>query len=211
MISVLDTLRAAVPDAAYGEGTATDMPTIYVDREHIVDVLSVLRGHPDLQFTFMADVTAVDYWPAEPRFEVVYLLACIGAAYTAAGAAQPAPARRLRVKTRVPGEDARVPTVTSVYPAAGWPEREVFDLFGIVFDDHSDLRRILMPEDWQGYPLRRDYPVQIRKEAQAWQPVQVSAEEFAANVRAQQERADRIARGENPPPPPTSHGVRPLR
>ena len=66
----------------------------------------------------------------------------------------------MRLKTRLSGDDAVVDTVTPVYPAAGWPEREVFDLFGVTFRDHPDLRRILMPEDWQGYPLRRDYPVQ---------------------------------------------------
>jgi hypothetical protein len=68
-----------------------------------------------------------------------------------------------------------------------------------------------MPEDWEGYPMRRDYPVQIRKAAQGWAPVQITAEEFAANVRAQQEHAARIASGEEPPPPATDHGVRPVR
>ena len=195
---VLDVLRSVVPDAAYNEVAAVDMPTWYVDREHFVDVCRVLRDDPRLQFAFMADLTAVDYWPAEPRFEMVYLFACLGAAYTTAPEA--APPRRLRIKVRVPGADARVPSLVSIYPAAGWPEREVFDLFGIVFEDHPDLRRILMPEDWQGYPLRRDYPVQIRKEAESWQPVQMSAEEFAANVRAQRDHAQQVASGDAPPP-----------
>jgi NADH-quinone oxidoreductase subunit C len=195
-VSVLDVLRDAVADAAYDAAPSTDMPTLYVDREHIVDVCRVLREHPDLQFALLLDVTAADYIPAEPRFEVVYHFACVGDAFkTVDGPA--APARRLRVKVRLPGADARVPTISSVYPSAGWPEREVFDLFGIVFERHPDLRRILMPEDWEGFPMRRDSPVQIRKDTEAWQPIQITAEEFAANVRAQRERAQQDARPES--------------
>jgi NADH-quinone oxidoreductase subunit C len=194
--SVLDVLRDAAADAAYDEAASSDMPTIYVDREHVVDVCRVLRDHPDLQFALLLDVTAADYTPAEPRFEVVYHFACVGEAFKTVASGPAAPARRLRVKVRVPGEDARLPTISSVYPSAGWPEREVFDLFGIVFERHPDLRRILMPEDWQGYPMRRDSPVQIRKDTQVWEPIQITAEEFAANVRAARERAQQDARPE---------------
>jgi NADH-quinone oxidoreductase subunit C len=97
------------------------------------------------------------------------------------------------MKTRVSADDPRLPSLSPVYPSAAWPEREVFDLFGISFEGHPDLRRILMPEDWTGYPLRRDYPVQIRKHAQTWEPIQLSQEEFAASVRAQREHAARQA------------------
>ena len=173
--AVIDVLRRAAPAAAAEIVPSIDMPAISVDRDHLIDVARVLRDDPALQFTFLADITAVDVLPVEPRYEVVYHLACLG------GANPPA---RLRMKVRVPGHDARLPTVVSVFPAAGWPEREVFDLFGVTFEGHPDLRRILLPDDWTGHPLRKDAAVQVRKDTASWSPVQLSPEEFAANVRA---------------------------
>ena len=193
--SLLELLRQAAPDAAIDELSSIDMPAIAVDREHLIDVFGVLRDHSALQFSLLADVTAVDRLPASPRFEVVYHLACLGEAYVR-GSGPAAPARRLRVKVPLPADDPRIPSVVALYPGAGWPEREVYDLFGIVFTDHPDLRRILMPEDWEGYPLRKDYPVQIRKTPQAWSPVQLSAEEFAEHIRSQREQATELAEGE---------------
>lgn len=187
-------LQTAVPGATVEPHGSTDMTTIAVDRDHLLEVFAVLRDHASLQFAFLVDVTAVDVLPESPRYEMVYHLASLGPAYQTAGATQAAAASRLRVKVRLPGDDARVPSVTSVYPTAGWPEREVFDLFGIAFDGHPDLRRILMPDDWQGHPLRKDYPVQIRKDAAAWSPLQMTPEEFARNVRAGREQATRDAR-----------------
>jgi len=185
--AVIDVLRETVPSASLDPAAAVDMETIYVDREHILDVCRTLRDHPALQFAFLVDVTAADYLPADPRFEIVYHLACVGAAYAADGG--PAPARRLRLKVRLAGNDAHLPTMTSIYPTAGWPEREVFDLFGILFDSHPDLRRILMTDDWEGHPLRKDYPVQIRKETPSWSALQLTPEEFAANIQAARDRA----------------------
>jgi NADH-quinone oxidoreductase subunit C len=192
----IEILNRALPQAGVESASATsvDMPTIYVDRDQIVDVCAVLRDDPALQFAFLVEVTAADYLPAEPRWEVVYHLACLGSAFSLPGAA-PAPPRRLRVKVRVPGADPRVLSIVSVYPAAGWLEREVFDLMGISFTHHPDLRRILMPEDWEGYPLRKDYPVQIRKDTRSWEPIQLSPEEFAANVQAARDRAKEQAKG----------------
>src|SRR5262245_11067593 len=112
------------------------MATLYVDREYVVDVMQVLRDDPSLQFALLSDLTAVDLHPAEPRYEVVYHLACLGAAFATG---TPAPARRLRVKVRLSAHDHVLPTLVSVYPSANWPEREVFDLFGIAFDGHPDL------------------------------------------------------------------------
>jgi NADH-quinone oxidoreductase subunit C len=191
--TVVDTLRAAAPEAAIEVSPATDMPTASVDREHLLEICLLLRDHPALQFALLVDVAGVDYYPAVPRFEIVYHFACIGPAYLTAANATAAPARRFRLKVRLPGVEARIPTVTSIYPTANWLEREIFDLMGIAFDGHPDLRRILMPEDWVGHPLRKDYPVQIRKDAQSWEPIQLSTEEFAANVRAARARADRDA------------------
>jgi NADH-quinone oxidoreductase subunit C len=168
----------SIDDAPSADG----MPSIRVDRADLVEVCRILRDHPDLQFALFVDATIADFAPARPRFEAVYHFACLGAAFSQASGA--APARRLRLKVHVPDDDLRLPTLTPVYPAAGWPEREIYDLFGVLFDDHPDLRRILMPDDWEGFPLRKDYPVQIRKETSGWEPIQVTAEEFAANFRA---------------------------
>ena len=204
---IVDVLRTAVPTATIEALASIDMPTIVIDREHLVEACTALRDHPSLQFSFLADVTAVDFWPLPPdggaesnapRFELIYNMACVGDAFLTAGATAPAPARRLRVKARASGADARVPTVSGVWPTAVWLEREVFDLFGIVFDDHPDLRRVLMPDDWEGHPLRKDYSVQIRKEATAWAPLQLTPEEFARNIRADHERADRQAHAHAP-------------
>jgi NADH-quinone oxidoreductase subunit C len=187
--SLLQELRAAVPAASLEPAASVDMPAIYVDREHVLELFRALRDTPSLQFTFLSDLTAVDYLPAEPRFEVVYHFASLGAAYAPAGSA--APARRLRVKVRLFGADATMPSVSSLYPTAGWPEREVYDLFGIGFEGHPDLRRILMPDEWEGHPLRKDYPVQIRKETPSWSALQMTPGEFVANIQAARDRATR--------------------
>jgi len=195
---ILDLLRRAVPGATIGELESIDMSTITVDREHLLEVGLVLRDDPSLQFALLVDVTAVDRLPAEPRFEIVYHMACVGDAYLTAGATAAATPRRLRLKVMLSADDTRVPSVVSVWPTAGWPEREVFDLFGISFDGHPDLRRILMPDDWDGFPLRRDYPVQIRKDAASWSPLQLTVEEFARNIRAGHDKAVRQARPTGP-------------
>lgn len=101
----------------------------------------------DRNFIRLSSVTAVDTYPAEPRFEVVYHLHSVDRN------------QRVRLKCRVGGEDPAIESVTSVWRSANWYEREVFDLFGIHFRNHPDLRRILMPDDWEGYPLRKDYPI----------------------------------------------------
>jgi len=158
-----------VPNASFEEAPSVDFATIYVLPEHLVETCRALRDNAALRFTTIIEVTAADYVPRNPRFEVVYHLLSISRR------------DRLRIKVRV-AEGGTVPTVQSVWKGAGWPEREVWDMFGIVFDGHPDLRRLLMPEDWEGHPGRKDYPVQIRKSAQTYEPLEVSEHEFRANI-----------------------------
>jgi NADH-quinone oxidoreductase subunit C len=167
--AILEILQSAVPGASYEVGHSVDMPTIYVPADKLVATCGALRDLPPLQFNVLVEVTAADYLPRDPRFEVVYHLLSVPKK------------QRLRVKVRV-GVNGTVPTVQSVWRGAGWPEREVWDMFGIVFDNHGDLRRLLMPEDWEGHPARKDYPVQIRKAAQTYEPLEVSEAEFRANI-----------------------------
>jgi NADH-quinone oxidoreductase subunit C len=176
--------RALSADASWFEAQpARDgMPTIYVTSERLVETCLVLRDAPELRFVVLLDIAAVDYHPREPRFELVYILTCPG---VAGFGDRP---KRLRLKVRVSGQDARLPTVSGVWASANWAEREVFDFFGVLFDGHPDLRRILMPEDWDGYPMRKDYPVQISQPVKTYAPLQVSEEDFVANVEASRQR-----------------------
>lgn len=185
--SFLNLVRQAVPDATLEDGDSRDMASAYVDRDHLVEVCRVLRDHAELQFAFLADLTAVDRLPASPRYEVVYQLACIGPAFGTGVA------RRFRLKVRLMGDDARVPTVSEIWPAANWAEREVFDLFGIDFAGHPDLRRVLLPDDWEGHPLRKDHPVQIRKDTSSWSPMELTQDQFVSNMKVAREHATRAA------------------
>ena len=131
----------------------------------IHDALTRLRDDTELQYAHLADLTAVDYAEMEDvraayggaRFMVVYHL------YSHLNSGVPS-LRRLRVKTPLPEEDPVVPSVDALWPSAGWAEREVFDMFGIRFEGHPDLRRILMPDDVEDHPLRKDYPLRGRGE-----------------------------------------------
>ncbi len=134
-----------------GTTTHAGQVGVMVKKDRIKDICQFLRDDPGLRMDHLADLTAVDYskYPGDagPRFEVVYNL--ISTVYR----------HRIRIKVRVPEEDARIDTVSSVWQTANWHERETFDLMGIRFDDHPDLRRILLPEDWEGHPLRKEYPL----------------------------------------------------
>ena len=120
--------------------------TLVVPRELLRAAAEFCRKN--LQFDFLSDATSVDRFPAEPRFEINYHLTSISKK------------AKIRLRTRVPGSDPTVDSLTPVWPGAGWMEREIFDLMGIRFNGHTDLRRILLPDDWEGYPLRRDYPTE---------------------------------------------------
>jgi len=122
--------------------------TVVVPRELLRGAAERCRQDAALQFNLLSDATCVDRFPIEPRFELNYHLVSI-------------PRRdRVRLRVRLPGNDPVVDSLIAVWPGANWLEREVFDLFGIRFTGHTDLRRILLPEDWEGHPLRRDYPVE---------------------------------------------------
>jgi NADH-quinone oxidoreductase subunit C len=169
--ALLASIQERVPGASLEAVPSQDVhPTLVASRDGLVSLARVLHDDPALSFDFLADLTVVDYLPREPRFEVIYVLVSI------------ATRQRMRLKVRLAGDAARLETVTGIWPGANWLEREAWDLFGIVFDGHPDPRRLLMPEDWEGYPLRKDYPVQIKLPARTTEPLQVTEEQFRANV-----------------------------
>jgi len=144
----ITTLQSAVPGSVTHISYYLGDWTIVVPVTHILDVGRHLRDAADGAFDFCSDVTATDWPPrAEGRFDVIYCLYSTRHRH------------RVRVKLKV-GEHQPVPSATSLWPAANWLEREVYDMFGVNFTGHPDRRRILMPEDWQGFPQRKDYPLE---------------------------------------------------
>ena len=136
---------AALADLATGGKFELGELTIEIAPENILAALGRLKH--DLQFERLSTVTGVDRYPVVPRFEVVYHLQSI------------ARKERVRVKVRVSGENPEIESAVPVYRSADWYERETFDFFGVRFLNHPNLTRIMLPEDWEGYPLRKDYPV----------------------------------------------------
>ncbi len=144
----LQKLRKFDPDAVEDVQTFRGELSLNIRANRLRAVCEFLRDEPDFSFKYLSDLTAIDHYPSEPRFETVYHLLSFETN------------ERLRLKVRIGGENPRVDSMVPVWPAALAFEQEVFDLFGIHFNDHPDLRRILLPEDWEGHPLRKDYPVQ---------------------------------------------------
>jgi NADH-quinone oxidoreductase subunit C len=143
----VDRLQEAFGDGFQSIEVFRGETKVFVDPSIIVPVCKFLHEDSDLSFNFLIALTCVDYWPEEPRFMVAYQL------YSEKNRAI------LGLRAYLPGTDPKISTVESVYPNANWHEREVYDMFGITFEGHSDLRRILMPYDWEGHPLRKDYPL----------------------------------------------------
>jgi len=143
--SAAQAIAALMPDAIQDAHCDRDEPTLIINPADIVLVCRLLKTEEG--FGRLSGLTAVDWHPADPRFEVVYLLHSL------------AKNRRIRLKCRVSEANCEIDSVTSVWRSADWYEREVFDLFGIKFRNHPDLRRLMMPTDWEGHPLRKDYPV----------------------------------------------------
>lgn len=125
--------------------------TIYLPNDKILDICQFLHDSEELNFVYLSDISGVDYPQRTPRFDIVYHLYSIEKNH------------RLRLTTQVE-EGKSIPSVTCIWRGANWFEREVYDLFGIEFENHPDLRRILLPNDWQGHPLRKDYPLEAIKE-----------------------------------------------
>lgn len=139
--ALLEFAPAAVVDGKLDRGEWT----LFIAPEQIHPVCEFLKAKRG--YRMLSNATAVDWYPTEPRFEVVYHLFCHERK------------QRLRLKCRVSGDQPEISTVSNVWSSADWFEREIFDLFGIRFAGHPDLRRILLPEGWEGHPLRKDYPV----------------------------------------------------
>ena len=145
---VVESLRSWSPQAVAEVIEFRGETTVVVPRNLLRAAAERCRADSKLQFNLLSDATCLDRYPVEPRFELNYFLVSI-------------PRRdRVRLQVRLTGQDPVVDSLVPVWPGANWPEREIFDLFGIRFNGHPDLRRILLPEDWEGYPLRRDYPVE---------------------------------------------------
>jgi NADH-quinone oxidoreductase subunit C len=147
---IVDALAAAYPefDAAVTKIVVDrDELTLYVTKDHIRSVARTMRDDPALRFELLANLSGVDYIGSVNRFHVVYNLTSM--TYR----------RQVRLETSASLDDPHVPSVTAVYPGADWQERETYDMFGVIFDGHPALTRILMPDDWDGYPQRKDYPL----------------------------------------------------
>ena len=147
---IVDALAAAYPsldEALTKVVVDRDELTLHVKREHVLELSKVLRNDPALRFELLSSVSGVDYLGTEHRLHAVYHFTSM--TYR----------RRVRMEAEVSVADPHVPSVTPVYPTADWQERETYDMFGIVFDGHPGLTRILMPDDWDGFPQRKDYPL----------------------------------------------------
>ena len=167
---ILTKLRDRFADDVRGTHAFRGDLTAEVNPARLLDVCRFLRDDVEMAFDFLADVTAVDYLGSTPRFELVYHLKSLTRGH------------RLRLKARVPEDDPRIDSVVSVWRGANWMERETWDLYGIRFDGHPDLRRIFLYEEFQGHPLRKDYPKERR------QPLVSRADLDTPQVRRQEER-----------------------
>ena len=161
---VVQKVQERYPDAILDVSDARGELTIVVRKDTIYELMAFLKNDSELAYNFLADVTAVDYSAMEDvlmkyeyaRFMVVYHLLSTEMK------------ERLRVKVPVHEKELSIPSVASIWKVANWLERETYDMFGIDFENHPDLRRILMPDDYEGYPLRKDYPLRGRGERETF-------------------------------------------
>ncbi|HTX19603.1 MAG TPA: NADH-quinone oxidoreductase subunit C [Bacteroidota bacterium] len=145
--AVVDKLKAAFPAGILAAKEFRGETTIEVKKEEIVKVCAFLRDDPSCAFDYLSDLCGADAYTPEKRFEVIYNVQSLSRR------------ERLRLKVFTEESDLHVPSVTSIWPGAEWPEREAFDMFGIIFDGNKDLRRMYMPEEFEYFPLRKDFPL----------------------------------------------------
>lgn len=154
LASMIETLEDSFPDSITGTVEYRDETTVLVEKKDVSAICRTLKE--TFGFTFLAELTAVDYLEVKmPRFEVVYYVHRFGAEYDENV--------RLKLKAAVSEDDPKIDSVTGIWKGADWLEREVYDMFGIEFTGHPDLRRILMPEDYDPFPLRKDFDVRNRE------------------------------------------------
>jgi NADH-quinone oxidoreductase subunit C len=177
--AIVAALKTLVPGSGARAVPSVDQPTILVEADQVIAVCLALRDAPELRFAALVDIVGVDMLPRVPRFDLNYSLV-----------ATSVPAR-VRVKVHADGVEPHVSSVTGVWPSAGFLEREVWDLLGVVFDGHPDLRRLLTADDWEGHPLRKDYPVQVDLPVRTHQPIQVTEAQFRDTI-----EKDRRVRGD---------------
>lgn len=149
--TVLQKIRNRFSDSVIELHSRLGEDTAVISRKALLDVAKFLKEEPELRFNYLMDVTAVDYWKRKPRFEVVYHFLSL------------ATRLRLRLKVPVGEQDLEVESLTGLWPSADWYEREVYDMYGIKFRNHPNLKRILMYPEFQGHPLRKDYPIARRQ------------------------------------------------
>jgi NADH-quinone oxidoreductase subunit C len=150
LAGLVERLKEKFPQAVEETASFRDEHTVRIAREHLLEVSRFLKEDPDCGFNFLSDLCGVDYMGREPRFEVVYHLYSMEHKH------------RLRIKVSLSEGDLTIPSVTTVWKTANWHERECFDLLGIIFTNHPDMRRILTPEGFTDHPLRKDFPLRGR-------------------------------------------------
>ncbi len=145
---LIDIVRKNFEDHVIDSHSRLGNDTVIIDREGLTDIVEFLRNDPAAKINFLRDITAVDYLHRVPRFEVVYVLYSMELKH------------QLLIRVPLQENDLKIPTLSKVFKVAGWLEREVFDMYGVIFTDHPDLRRVLLYPEFEGHPLRKDYAQQ---------------------------------------------------
>lgn len=157
---IAEIVREAYPSEVKETREFRGQVSVTLKKENIKDIMRYLRTSPELYFDFLRDLCGVDYLgKKEPRFEVVYHLYSMKHRHM------------IRIKAEVPENDSYIDSVVGIWRGADWHERECYDMFGITFNGHPDLRRILLPEDWEGHPLRKDYQLKSDLGEKEWKGI----------------------------------------